>query len=227
MWLAGIANQAGAPFVHCSIEESFDTFLKRTLLGAGVPELIYSLNAMPKFPHNTDDIIELLMALPPGILWLDHVVSTFSHIPGENLADRDRRCLDPLASICKVTGWTVVACFHENRAGEYSGSAGMVNVARCVHNLKRVKGAASVLSCAYTNGRDVAYDLRFIAQEVPYLDPQTGAPQMERLDDGSLASELHRVIVAVEHTTVSSKDVAAPPGTPRPAKADHEKRLME
>jgi hypothetical protein len=172
-----------------SVEEPVKRFAWRALLNGANPSRIL---AVPKassvlFPRDARALRECLEVTGTNLLYIDSVYTHFEAVEGQNAAERARRCLSPLAEIAQETGVTIVAIFHENKAGAYLGSVEMVNVARYVLRARRNPPGPLYVGVEKTNLFDPEVSMTFSGDKVPAVDPDTGEVQMEEMEDGALA----------------------------------------
>lgn len=187
-WLTSVVTHRGGRVAVMAVEESPKRFAWRALLNGADPALIL---AIPKastvlFPRDADALREALLLSKTDLLYIDSIYTHFGATEGQNAAERARSCLSPLAEICQETGVTIVAVFHENKAGQYLGSVEMLNVPRYVLRAQRSEGRPLYVSVDKTNLWDPGVAMTLTGKEVAASDPFTGEVQLEEADDGTL-----------------------------------------
>jgi len=188
-YIAALVTQAGGTFVHVGIEEPFRLFAARAVLLGAVRSRLFSIpNASSmKFPRDAAVLGEALADAKAGMLYFDSIYTHFEHQDSSNAAERARKALGPLAEIAQRHGVTIMGTFHENKAGAYLGSVEMQNVCRSFLHAERPEGKPLRVSVLKTNMTDPGHALEYAGIETDWVDPATGAVQMERIEDGSLA----------------------------------------
>ena len=189
-WLANEVAKAGGRFLLCpSAEEPFWKFMWRCHLGGLVDEerlCAYDKSADLRIPRHVPLLKELIEEHQVGCLFFDSIRQHFERMEGMGRDEKERLCLAPLAKLAQDTGCTIVCNFHENKAGDFSGSTEMENVARCMlHATRRAKGPL-VVKASKTNLIDPGYKMTFEGVLVDMVDRTTGEVQMEKLPDGTL-----------------------------------------
>jgi hypothetical protein len=220
-WLASVVTRRGGNFLHIGVEEPFQRFLARAVLGGADRTRIRSLrDAMRvRLPGTIDLLREYVEEAQIDVVFFDSIYSHFD--AGQNVLEstRARTCLSPLAEMAQKTGCMVIGVFHDRRAdGSYMGSTEMINVARVILKLSRAQGAASRLRVHTTNFSDPGYALRLDADEHEVVEPQTGETQMEEQEDGTFAPMKVRVVRNVERVS-DSTDGATSTQIERPSDA--------
>lgn len=188
-WFASEVTRLGGSFVFFGVEEPFKRFLWRAVLsGADRKHLFSPADAgRIRLPRDMDMLKRAISISGAQVVYFDSIMSHFEHLQGLNIAERTRLCLAPLAEIAQETGATVICVFHENRAGEFMGSAEMENVGRYVLGAKREAKGPLTIEVTKTNFVQPDYKLSYTAKTVKAIDPLTGKVQYERLEDGTLA----------------------------------------
>lgn len=214
-WLACEVTQRGGRFAFAGVEEPFVRFAARAVLGNAVPELLLKVPRASELtlPKDAPKLAEVLGITGVDVLYFDSIYAHFETVPGQNAAERARRCLSPLAEIAQEMGKTIVCVFHENKMGQLLGSLEMENVARVSLHASREDGKPLFISVDKTNLKRPEYHMTFEGQEMALSDPETGEVQMEEQDDGTLAPET--VFVAkrgpdVARDTISLADIEEP-----------------
>lgn len=214
-WLAAEVTQKGGRFAFAGVEEPFTRFAARAILGNAVPDLLLKVPQASglSLPRDAVRLAEVLEITQTDVLYFDSIYAHFEVVPGQNSAERARRCLSPLAEMAQETGKTVVCMFHENKAGMLLGSLEMENVARVSLHFRRQEGKPLLVMVDKTNLRRPEYHMSFTGQEMALSDPGTGEVQMEEQEDGSLAAET--IFVArrdrdVPRESVSVDDIKVP-----------------
>jgi AAA domain/Bifunctional DNA primase/polymerase, N-terminal len=187
-WLAAQVTKAGGKFVFIGVEEPFRLFAARAAIMGANLHLLYAIpdaDAL-RFPKHAEELASNLTLGKADFVYFDSIYTHFEHSPGENMAERARKSLGPLAKTALVTGATVLGTFHENKAQEFLGSTEMMNVCRVLMRVTRKPGEPLRVSIRKTNLLDPGCDLEFEATEEVWRDPRTGEVQMERQPDGSL-----------------------------------------
>jgi hypothetical protein len=182
-WLASEVTNRHGSFIFAGIEEPFERFAQRAVQGGALEERLFDIPQAYKlrFPRDADALEEALMLAKPTCLYFDSIMS---HFPpgndGTNIAERTRHVLGSLSGVAQRTGVTIVGIFHENKAGEYSGSTEMRNVARYLLHAQREEGADRMtLAVEKYFIRDPKLLAIFIGEEVVKMDPGTGRVQYE------------------------------------------------
>lgn len=201
-WLAALVSRTG-PFLFVGVEEPFPRFLARSVLGGGDRSKIFALRQAARFviPRDIPKLREQVLLAGVQCVYFDSIITHFEHVQGQNIAERTRRCLGPLAEMAQEIGVGVVGVFHENRDGDYMGSAEMVNVARVTLRASRTGNDMPMqLEVHTTNLWQPDYGLSYAAPEQPLKDPDTGKVQMEVDERGELKPMVVRVAAMVgEH----------------------------
>lgn len=187
-WLASVVTRKGGKFVFAGVEEPFARFAARAILGGADRSRLFAIPnaALFSLPRDTEDLKKQIILTEADVLYFDSVYSHFTSVPGENAAERARKSLAPLAEISNSTGCTIVAVFHENKAGMYLGSVEMINVPRYVLRAMRSQGQPLRVAVDKTNIHDPGYQLQFVANAVDLKDPESGRVQMEVTEQGEL-----------------------------------------
>ena len=200
-----------ARFMFAGVEEPFARFAWRVALGGGNLDNLFSLDAASRLvlPGGVKLLEEVIAGTGIDFIYLDSVYTHFSSKEGQNTAERARQCLGPLAEMAQARKVTVLANFHENKAGDYLGSTEMINVARVVLHASRAKGrplivAADTAGGGKTNLVEPDYRLAFGGAVVPMADPKTGEVQCERMEDGSLMPQEILIAQRLEDIPVQS-----------------------
>ena len=201
-WLAAEVTRKGGKFVFVGVEESFARFAARSVLGGADRTKLYAIpNAYSlALPKDAEKLKEQVVMAEADVVYFDSIYSHFETISGENAAERARKSLAPLANIAISTGCTIIAVFHENKAGQYLGSVEMINVAR--YALKAVREGDTPLRVWVdkTNFHDPGYAMQYEATDIELHDPETGQVQLEESEDGSLKPMMIKVLYRGENT---------------------------
>ena len=202
-WVAAKVTAAGSAFLFIGVEEPFERFTGRALLcdppAVRAKLFAYRQGSRIMLPRDIPALREQVKLAGVEFIYFDSIYAHFERIQGENMAERARRCLGPLAEMAQELGVTVVGVFHENKEGDYLGSTEMVNVARVTLHATRKQGQPLLVSVHTTNLWDPEYALTFTGVEQPLVDRETGEVQQERLEDGTLVPMMVRVPVKGEN----------------------------
>lgn len=196
-WLAAEVTKADGAFLFVGVEEPFRRFLGRAVLcDAGTRrERIFAVPQASRLvlPRDVPKLREQVRLAGISFVYFDSIYAHFERIQGENMAERARRCLGPLAEMAQDMGITVVGVFHENKEGDYLGSTEMVNVSRVTLHAERAENQPLFLTVHTTNLWEPPYAMTFNADEVEMRDPSTGEVQMEEVAPGEVVPMLVRV----------------------------------
>lgn len=187
-WVAAQVTQQDQAFLFVGVEEPFARFLGRAVLCEAKREKIFAIPQASRIqlPRDIPKLREQVEMAGVKFVYFDSIYAHFERIQGENVAERARRCLGPLAEMAQDLGVTIVGVFHENKEGDYLGSTEMVNVARVTLHAEREENQPLVLSVHTTNLWEPPYALTFYATEANMRDPETGEVQMEETEPGKL-----------------------------------------
>ena len=201
-WVAAQVTQQDGRFGFIGIEEPPWRFgLRAVMMGADRTKMIALDDATTlKLPRDSDKLRQAIELQKLDFLYFDAI---YEHFPagrsGENLAERTRHALSPLAVAAQHLGCTIVGTFHENKKGESLGSTEMENVGRVLLHLKRRTGSPDMYIYPISNlGADDEV-LHFHGRKVELIDPLTNEAQMERLKDGTLAVRRDWVLDQMEN----------------------------
>src|SRR5580698_5795723 len=166
-WLAAEVTRKGGKFVFVGVEESFARFAARSVLGGAVRDKLFAIPNAYNFtlPKDADTLRDQIVLAQADVVYFDSIYSHFATVPGENAAERARKSLAPLANIALSTGATIIAVFHENKAGTYLGSTEMINVARYALRAQREGNAPLRVWVDKTNFVDPGSAMQFHADD--------------------------------------------------------------
>lgn len=183
-WIATQVTKAGGSFLFVGVEEPFPRFLGRSVLCGGDRSRIFSYGQASQLmlPKAVPELREAVRTAGTSFVYFDSIYTHFERIQGENMAERARRCLGPLAEMAQDTGCTIATVFHERRDGDYLGSTEMINVGRVTLHAERAENQPLVVSVHTTNLWEPAFELTFYAEEKALRDPDTDEIQYERVD---------------------------------------------
>ena len=198
-WLAGEVTRRGGKFIFIGVEESFTRFAARAVLGGADRKRLYCLPdaGVCRVPRDVEKLRSGLTGLGDSnqcVLYFDSIYSHFESTPGDNAAERARRCLGPLAGLAAAAGTTVIATFHENKAGTYLGSTEMINVARYALRAQREGRTPLRVWVEKTNFVDPGCAMQFEAHDTELRDPETQQVQYEVKEDGELVPMVIKVL---------------------------------
>jgi hypothetical protein len=201
-WLAAEVTRKGGKFVFIGVEESFQRFASRAVLGGADRTKLFSIPNAHNFtlPKDADTLKDQVMMMDADVVYFDSIYSHFGSVAGENAAERARKSLAPLANIALTTGTTIIAVFHENKAGTYLGSTEMINVARYALCAQRQGAQPLKIWVAKTNFVDPGEAMQFLATDMELRDTETNQVQLEEMEDGSLQPMHVKVLHRGENT---------------------------
>lgn len=200
-WVTSEITRKGGSVAVLTVEESFELFAARAVLGGADASRIYAIPnpTAVQFPRDIPLLVTILKSAGIEALYIDSVMSHFSHEQGENAAERGRRVLGPLARMAKEHGITPIAIFHENKAGEFKGATEMVDVARHVIKITRRRNGPPTMRVWKTNLLMPSYDLALYGTDVELVDKATGDPlALDEDEDGNLATAKLTIVERVE-----------------------------
>ena len=195
-WIACEVTKKGGKFLGAFVEEPFNRFLWRAYLGGVDRSLVAALEGAVNFklPRDVEMLRGIIENSGIDLVYLDAIYSHFESVKGQNAAETARATLGPLAALAQETGCTILATFHENKAGDFLGTTEMVNVARCVLSAKRKGNGPLVIAAAKTNLMDPGYYMTMNGIKKDMVDRETGEVQLEEVEDGSF--EPMQIVVA-------------------------------
>ena len=194
-WIAAQVTKQGGSFLFVGVEEPFARFLGRAVLCGADRSKIFAFTQASRLqlPTAIPALREQVKLAGIKFVYFDSIYTHFERIQGENMAERARRCLGPLAEMSQDGGPTIVTVFHERRDGDYLGSTEMINVGRVTLHAEREENQPLVLSVHTTNLWEPPFALTFYGEEIELRDPDTNEVQMEFDDAGQLAQMKIRV----------------------------------
>jgi hypothetical protein len=224
-WLAAEVTKKGGNFLAVGVEEPFERFAWRAILGGAIRAQLGGMRnaSRIKLPDDSEILAEIIKESKLDFMYFDSIYSHLTGTDGQNAAERARLCLGKLAELAQQTGTTILANFHENKAGQYLGSVEMVNVARCVLKASREHGKPLMIETgtaeAKSNLTAPEYRLAFGGTVRQLADIETGEVQLEEDETGKLrpmemliAERLDNVMVG----TISIDELDEPDAYCRP-----------
>jgi hypothetical protein len=191
-WLAAEVTKKDGNFLTIGVEEPFERFAWRAILGGAVRAQLGGMRnaSRIKLPDDADALAEIIKESNIDFIYFDSIYSHMGGTDGQNSAERARLCLGKLAELAQQTGTTILANFHENKGGQYLGSVEMVNVARCVLKASREHGKPLMIETgtaeAKSNLTAPEYRLAFGGTVRQLADSETGEVQLEEDEFGKL-----------------------------------------
>jgi AAA domain/Bifunctional DNA primase/polymerase, N-terminal len=204
-WLAAQVGAKGAVAAYLGVEEPFELFaLRARRCGAPHGSIVQVPGAHDiRFPRDCAALGEKLVQHGVDFLFVDSIYTHFAASQGDNAAEKARATLSSLAHMAQAFGLTIYGQFHENKVGDYLGSAEMLNVPRYVlkgtrkrnNKGKFIATEPFVVSVDKHNIWDPGYAMTFHGEEVLAFDERTGEVWMHENREGKM--EPGKIKVAV------------------------------
>lgn len=185
-WLAAEATRRGLYVLYFGVEERFELFALRAVMGGADRALLHEAPNASRitFPDCAGALEDLVDLTGYGLVLFDSIYTHFGSSGRDNFAVQTRKVVGSLAEVTQRTGTTIVGGFHPNKGGStWSGSEEMKNVPRCLLNFAREDDnnplTVIVEKANFTKPRLAA---TFIGNELLAMDPDTGKVAHEERD---------------------------------------------
>lgn len=211
--LAADASARNLRVLYFGVEEPFDRFVFKARLCGAERRLLYAPRgnaSIFKFPRYAEDLASVIDLTGLDLVLFDSLTSHMVNEPGANMADRDRHCLSSIAEIpaTSVAVRTIVGVFHENRSGDWSGSAERKNVPRCLLHAQRDTASDEPMTLLVEKANNFTkprYVATYVGRQVLATDPETGQTQMEEDENGKLVPSTITIVERSEDKPIGKK----------------------
>jgi hypothetical protein len=138
-----------------------------------------------RLPNSVGQIEEYISSARLTLLYFDSLYDHFTFKEGENMSERARRALSPLAEVAQRTGCAIVGNLHQNKAGTYLGSVEVRNISRTMLTFQAAKDGTLYVDVDKTNYQNPRTTKRYRFDSAPLVHPVTGEAATE---DGAPAT---------------------------------------
>jgi AAA domain/Bifunctional DNA primase/polymerase, N-terminal len=212
-WLAAEIVRKDGTVLSIGVEETFTKFAWRAYLGGADRSRLSGMNHASRLllPEGIVELEEIIKESKIDFIYFDSIYSHMGGRDGQNAAERARLCLGVLAELAQSKGVTILANFHENKAGQFLGSVEMVNVARCVLKASREHGKPLMIETgtadAKSNLTAPEYRMAFGGKVKQLVDAETGEVQLEEDEDGKLKPMEMLIAERLENVPIGSFEI--------------------